>query len=202
MAGNSKLIEAYAEIHATGAYGNTSLKSLRLLRPEIQILKPRSVVDYGCGQSVLVDRLDLGYPLDLYRYDPAIPAFAEKPKVMADLLINIDVLEHIEESDLDDVLADMRSMCRDALIIVDTAPAKRFLPDGRNLHVTLKPHDWWQARIAEHFGALYPVRTLRTARAGFKTWQRSPADTLRYHLMRAREDVRYYARRMRGKVHE
>jgi hypothetical protein len=85
MAGNSKLIEAYAQIHATGTYGNTSLKRLRLLRPEIQLLKPRSVIDYGCGQSVLVDRLDLGYPLDLYRYDPAIPAFAEKPKVKADL---------------------------------------------------------------------------------------------------------------------
>jgi hypothetical protein len=201
MAGNSKLIEAYAQIHATGTYGNTSLKSLRLLRPEIQLLKPRSVIDYGCGQSVLVDRLDLGYPLDLYRYDPAIPAFVEKPKVKADLLINIDVLEHIEEPDLDDVLADMRSMCRDALIVVDTAPAKRLLPDGRNLHVTLKPHDWWRARIGKHFGALHPVRTLRTARAGFKTWQRSPADTLRYHMMRAREDVRYYAKRMRGKVY-
>ena len=199
MAGNSKLIEAYAEIHATQAYGNTSLKSLRLIRPEIKLLKPESLIDYGCGQSMLVDRLDLGYPLALHRYDPAIPAFAEKPKVKADLLINIDVLEHIEESDLDEVLADMRSMCRDALIIVDTAPAKRVLSDGRNLHVTLKSHDWWRERIAKHFGALYPVRTLRTARAGFKTWKLSPADTLRYHLMRAAEDARYYARRVLGK---
>ena len=29
-----------------------------------------------------------------------------------------------------DVLADMRSMCRDAVIIVDTAPAKRVLPNA------------------------------------------------------------------------
>jgi len=199
MVGNSKLIENYAQIHATQAYGNTSLKNLRLIRPEIQLLKPRSIIDYGCGQSLLLDRLDLGYPVEGIRYDPAIPEFAERPDLKADLLINIDVLEHIEDSDLDDVLSDMRALCREALIIVDTAPAKGTLPDGRNLHVTLKPHDWWRERIAKHFGPLYPVRTLRRARAGFKTWQRSPKQTLRYHLMRAREDTRYYAKRMQGK---
>lgn len=199
MVGNRKLIENYAEIHASQAYGNTSLKNLRLIRPEIQLLKPQSIVDYGCGQSALLDRLDLGYPLARYRYDPAIPAFAEKPEVKADLLINIDVLEHIEESDLDDVLAEMRVLGREALIIVDTAPAKRLLPDGRNLHVTLKPHDWWRERIASHFGPLYPVRTLRRARAGFKTWQRGPTQTLQYHLMRVREDAGYYAKRLRRK---
>jgi hypothetical protein len=199
MVGNSKLIESYAELHATELYGATSLKNLRLIRPEIKLLHPQSIIDYGCGQSMLIDRLDLGYPLRLERYDPAIPAYALKPKLKADLLINIDVLEHIEESDIDDVLAEMRALCRDALIIVDTAPAKRVLADGRNLHVTLRPHDWWRERIARHFGPLYPVRTLRRARAGFKTWRRSAADTMRYHLMRTAEDARYYAKRMRGK---
>lgn len=199
MVGNSKLIEDYAQIHATRLYGASSLKNLRLIRPEIKLLRPKSLIDYGCGQSALIDRLDLGYPIELYRYDPAIPAFANKPKVKADLLINIDVLEHIEERDLDDVLADMRAMCHEALIIVDTAPAVGQLADGRNLHVTLKPHAWWREKIAQHFGELYPVRTLRRARAGFKTWQRGPTETLRYHLMRAGEDARYYAKRLRGK---
>jgi hypothetical protein len=143
LVGNSRLIEDYAQIHATRVYGASSVKNLRLLRPEIKLLRPRSLLDYGCGQSALIDRLNLGYPVELYRYDPAIPAFSEKPKAKVDLLINVDVLEHIEERDLDDVITDMRALCRDALIIVDTAPAKGILPDGRNLHVTLKPHDWW-----------------------------------------------------------
>lgn len=199
MAGNTRLIEEYAQIHAREAYGNTSLKNLRLLRPEILLLRPNSIVDYGCGQSRLLDRLDLGYPVDLYRYDPAIPAYASKPDVKADLLLNVDVLEHIEEADLDDILADMRSMCRDALIIVDTAPAKRSLPDGRNLHVTLKPHDWWRERIEKHFGPLEPAPTLRCARAGFKTWRRGPADNVRYYVLRALETARYYAKRVQGK---
>ena len=199
MVGSGKLIEDYARLHATELYGASSLKNLRLIRPEIKLLQPKSILDYGCGQSVLIDRLDLGYPVALHRYDPAIPAYAKRPDVKADLLINIDVLEHIEERDLDAVLADMRSLCRNALIIVDTAPAKRFLPDGRNLHVTLKQHDWWRERIGRHFGPLYPVRTVRRARAGFKTWQRGAAHTLRYHFMRAGEDARYYAKRVLGK---
>ena len=35
MVGNNKLIENYAQIHASQVYGNTSLKNLRLIRPEI-----------------------------------------------------------------------------------------------------------------------------------------------------------------------
>ena len=199
MAGNTRLIDEYAQIHAREAYGNTSLKNLRVLRPEIRLLRPNSIIDYGCGQSQLLDKLDLGYPVDLYRYDPAIPAHASKPDVTADLLLNVDVLEHIEEADLDEVLADMRSMCHDALIIVDTAPAKRTLPDGRNLHVTLKPHDWWRERVEKHFGRLEPAPTLRSARAGFKTWRRGRGDNMRYHALRALETARYYAKRVQGK---
>jgi hypothetical protein len=198
MIGNPDLIKDYARIHASSVYGASSLKNLRFIRPEIRLLGPRTILDYGCGQSLLIEQLDLDYPVELYRYDPAIAAYAEKPAIKVDLLINIDVLEHIEEGDLDDVMADMRSLCRNAIIIVDTAPAKRILPDGRNLHVTLKPHDWWQQKIERHFGPVEPVRTVRRARAGFKTWRRREA--LRYYVMRAAEDAAYYARRLRGKV--
>lgn len=200
MVGNPKLILDYAQIHASGVYGNSSVKNLRFIRPEIRLLSPRSILDYGCGQSALLDRLDLGYPVELLRYDPAIPAYAKTPTTKVDLLINIDVLEHVEERDLDDLMADMCSLCRDAIIIVDTAPAKGTLPDGRNLHVTLKPHGWWQQKLERHFGPLAPVRTVRRARVGFKTWARQPGHTLRYCLMRGVEDAAYYARRLRGKV--
>jgi hypothetical protein len=202
MVGNPDLIRDYARIHESSVYGASSVKNRRFLRPEIKLRRPTSILDYGCGQSPLIDRLDLGYPVELYRYDPAIPAYAEKPEMEVDLLINIDVLEHIEESDLDNVIAEMRSFCRDAIIIVDTAPAKGFLPDGRNLHVTLKPHAWWQKKLELHFGPLEPVRTVRRARAGFKTWTRRPSQTVWYDLMRVIEDAAHYATWLRGKKDE
>jgi len=193
MTGNPELIEQYRQIHATRSYGTTSVKNLRFLRPEIKLLRPRSILDYGCGQSDLIDRLNLGYPVELHRYDPALPAYDTKPTQPVDLLLNIDVLEHIEEGDLDGVLAEMRAPCRHAIIVVDTAPAVARLADGRDAHVTLRPHAWWRERLSRHFGPLAPMATVRRTRAGFKTWSRSPGQTSRYHLMRLGEDMRHFA---------
>jgi hypothetical protein len=200
VAGNPDLIEQYRQIHAAGAYGTTSVKNLRFLRPEIRLLRPRSIIDYGCGQSRLLDVLDLGYPVELIRYDPAIPEWSEKPKAAADLLINVDVLEHIEEADLDAVMADMASLCRHAIIIIDTRPAAAVLPDGRNAHVTVRPGAWWRERLSRHFPTLLPMATARHSRAGFKTWPRTPPQTLKYAGMRTAESARHYLARVLARM--
>ncbi len=196
MTGNPDLIAQYQHIHETGAYGTTSVKNLRFIRPEIRLLRPASILDYGCGQSRLLDILDLGYPVRMARYDPAIPAYAKKPDQVFDLLINVDVLEHIEEHDLDDVLSEMASLCRNAIVIIDTKPAARQLSDGRNAHVTLKPHAWWAERLSQHFPYVKPIATARRSRAGFKTWKRRPGEAVRFAIMRAGETIRHLGRRM------
>ena len=199
MTGNPELIDQYRRIHASAAYGTTSVKNLRFIRPEIQLLRPATVLDYGCGQSKLIDLLELGYPASLVRYDPAIPAIAQKPSGLFDLLINVDVLEHIEETDLDAVLSEMRGFCHDALIIIDTRPAKKLLSDGRNAHVTIRPHDWWRERLSRHFSHLEAVGTVRRSRAGFRTWSRKPGDAARFLRLRAAENVRHLASRLTGR---
>jgi hypothetical protein len=115
-----------------------------------------------------------------------------------DLLINVDVLEHIEERDLDSVLAEMASLCRNAIIIIDTKKAAAILPDGRNAHVTLRPHVWWKERLLRHFSSLHPIVTARSSRAGFRTWERNGVQTLRYKWMRAQESTRYFVARIAG----
>ena len=199
MTGNPELIDQYRRIHASAAYGTTSVKNLRFIRPEIQLLKPSLVLDYGCGQSKLIDMLELGYPATLVRYDPAIPAIAQKPSDTFDLLINVDVLEHIEDSDLDAVIAEMRSLCRDALIIIDTKPAKKLLSDGRNAHVTIRSHDWWRERLSRHFSHLEAISTVRRSRAGFRTWPRKPGDAAKFLRLRAAENLRHLASRVMGR---
>lgn len=200
MTGNPELIAQYRQIHATRVYGATSVRNLRFLRPEIKLLHPSSILDYGCGQSRLLEALELGYPVELIRYDPAIPQFSEKPGKVVDLLINVDVLEHIEERDLDAVIGEMASLCRNAIVIVDTKAASALLPDGRNAHVTIRPHAWWQERLSRHFPHLEPVGTARRSRAGFKTWSRTASQTLRYLGMRGAENARYYAERVAARI--
>jgi hypothetical protein len=199
MAGNADLVDYYARTHAARVYGTSSVKYLRYLRPEITLLRPASILDYGCGQSVFLDCLNLGYDVELLRYDPAIPAYSKLPENRAGLLVSIDVLEHIEEADLDKVMAEMRASAREALIVIDTVPAKHTLPDGRNAHVSLHPHAWWRERLAGHFEYLEPVKTARRSRAAFRTWPHSGADGLRLHALRARESAAYYAKRLIGR---
>ncbi len=192
----SDLIEQYRQIHASSRYGATSVKNLRFLRPEIKLLRPRSILDYGCGQSSLLDALDLGYPVDLLRYDPAIPSLARAPTDPVDLLINVDVLEHIPESDLDRVVGHIAGLCCDAIIVVDTEPAGTILPNGENAHCTLHPPAWWAHYLRRFFPVLEPIRVKRRRRAAFRTWSRKPGDALRFRLLRVGEDARFWS----GKV--
>lgn len=198
MTGNSKLIDQYKAIHSEKIYGNTSVKNLRFIRPDIKLLRPKSVIDYGCGQSPLVERLALSYKIEKNRYDPAIEEYSSKPEKISDLLLNVDVLEHIEEHDLDSVLAEMRSLCKNAMIIVDLKEAELLLDDGRNAHVTIRPADWWEAKIAQHFGKLYRIKVARSSRVCFKTWSRTPLEYIAYRVLRARYNMVYYAYRLIG----
>lgn len=194
---DERLIDLYKDIHAHQTYGNTSVKNARYIRPAVKLLRPASILDYGCGQSPLVDRLELGYPVDIRRYDPAIPAFSEKPAGVYDLLINVDVLEHIREDDLDPVIAEMRSLCRNALIVVDTRPAKLILPNGENAHATIHPKAWWAERLGRYFPTLIPIRVARRGRAAFRTWERTRAEDAAFLRLRTGEELRHYGSRLR-----
>jgi hypothetical protein len=191
------LVGQYAEIHRSRRYGDTSIKNLRFLRPAVRLLKPRSILDYGCGQSRLLEALVPASATRLLRYDPAIPEYAALPVEKAELLVNIDVLEHIPEEHLDATLREMRALCDHAIVIVDTRPAALVLPDGRNAHVTLRPHEWWRTKLQEFFPVVVPIRAVRRSRAAFRTWRLSPAEAVRFRLLRCGEDVRHYAARAR-----
>ena len=187
-----QLIEHYGAIHASRMYGNTSVKNLRFIRPHIRLLRPQSVLDYGCGRSALLEALNLGAGVKTFRYDPAIPEYASPPANAVDLLLNVDVLEHIPESDLPATLEAMRDVTRHALIIIDTRPASLLLPSGENAHCTLHSHIWWQDYLKRYFPTLEPIRAARRSRAAFRTWSLSPRQRIALPLMRAGEDAAFW----------
>lgn len=186
------LIRQYADIHASKVYGNTSVKNARFLRPDVKLLRPASIIDFGCGQSLLLDQLGLDYPVERRRYDPAIPAHSERPSGVYDLLINVDVLEHIPEADLDPIIEEMRSLCRNAILIVDTIAARQVLPNGDNAHATIRPKTWWAQTLGRHFPHLVPIRVARSWRAAFRTWDHTPEQAAEFRRMRRAEDIAHY----------
>ncbi len=168
------LIDQYRQMHRERAYGTTSVKKAPYILPYIQLLKPRTVVDYGCGQSSLAELISERCGVKATRYDPAIPAYEKRPTGRCDLLINVDVLEHVPEDAIDGVVADMAQLSDNAIIIVDTRPASTLLPDGRNAHVTLRPVQWWMERLAGHYPHVRQIWVQRRP-ASFITWRISRA---------------------------
>lgn len=117
-----------------------------------------SVLDYGTGKGALIKRLKikLSSQIKVHGYDPAIPAFASKPEKSVDILICLDVLEHIEMESIDAVLRDIQSLTKQfCYLVIDLQPAVKKLADGRNAHILLAPPEWWVSRL----GQLFPCMT-------------------------------------------
>lgn len=167
------LIEQYRQVHASRAYGKSSVKRAPYVLAHIRALKPGSVIDYGCGQSTLPDMIRDSGVATVARYDPAIPAYAEEPRNRFDLLVSIDVLEHIPEEGIDDVLQHMKTLSEKALIIIDHRPAKFILPNGLNAHATVRPADWWRKRLERVYPVVERIPGVFRRPASFRTWHPS-----------------------------
>ena len=103
-----------------------------------------SVLDYGCGKQTLSKTLP---HLLVQDYDPCIQELSAEPEP-ADLVVCGDVMEHVEEGCVDDVLDHVMGLTnKAALFVIATRPAKKILADGRNAHITIKPVNWWVTRL-------------------------------------------------------
>jgi hypothetical protein len=91
----------------------------------------------------------LDFPI--WEYDPAIPEKAESPRP-ADLVVCTDVLEHIEPDHLKAVLKDLkRCVKRMGYFVINTGPARKTLPDGRNTHLIQQDREWWRNTLGRYF---------------------------------------------------
>ena len=167
------LIEEYERIHArTGkAYGTTGRNSLPCILPHILALRPDSLVDYGCGRSDLAALLARKAGIrEIACYEPAIPELADRPGRTFDVLVNVDVFEHIPDEEIDAAAKDMQSMARHAILVIDMATTGKRLADGRSAHVSVHDQNWWLKRLSPVWPSLRPIEPLRPHRAAFKTW--------------------------------
>lgn len=146
---DQELIKNYQEIHSSKDYGFTSTIFKEHIQACLNDIKPKSILEFGCGQSILIDKLV--HDAEYYRYDPAIPKFSTIPVESADFIINTDVLEHIPEKDLDDVIATMKSITDHVFYNIATDYANEILPNGENAHCSVWGADKWLKIIQKHF---------------------------------------------------
>ncbi|PPR44544.1 MAG: hypothetical protein CFH18_00413 [Alphaproteobacteria bacterium MarineAlpha5_Bin8] len=147
-----KYLKMQTELHKRPDYGTASVKQAHLVKQIFEDSKFKSISDYGAGKRNLEKSLnELGLKnYDYFPYDPVFPDYgAPKP---ADLVCCIDVLEHIEEEFLQNVLDELKSITiKLGFFTISTIPARKILSDGRNAHLIQKPPSWWLPLMCERF---------------------------------------------------
>lgn len=104
----------------------------------------KSVLDYGAGEQTLKDVVDLEY----YAYDPAVPEIDKRPLPECDIVVALDVLEHVEPIYTQAVLEDIWKQARfGVLLYIPIKEACAILPDGRNAHINIQSPQEWLVQI-------------------------------------------------------
>jgi len=162
------LVAQYSRIHGSKTYGQTCHAHAAAIHACLIDLKPQVVVEYGCGQSELGRMLP--YAGRWVRYDPAISGIDRLDERRADLVINTDVLEHVPQDDLDDLLANIASLSDRVFFSICTRPALEVLPDGQNAHCTVWPPNRWLEVLSRHFPHTILAHERRGESCVFVTW--------------------------------
>lgn len=170
------LIADYQRFHSDGTYGLGG-KHLPWLLPQLLALRPASLLDYGAGRSEIALRLgEKARIRRVARFEPAVSELQRRPAETFDVVMSLDVLEHIPDEELDAVLAEMAALGRHQLHIIDIRPAKAILADGRNAHVSLHSGEWWETRMQRHMPQIRRVACSRPDRVALRSWpQELPA---------------------------
>lgn len=140
--------------------GKTTMVFAKILKQIISKNNSKNLLDYGSGKGDrYFNNSTFNYetypPLEKYweikptLYDPGVP----HPKPIGkkfDIVISIDVLEHIPLEDLGWVIEEIFDFSKKIVFInVACYPAERTFSDGSNVHVSLFPPMWWYGFVTK-----------------------------------------------------
>jgi len=135
----------------------------------------KTILDYGCGKakfhSILFNNRKVpGSPMgiNITPYDPAVTQFSNKPTGPYDLVLCIDVMEHVQEDKVDEVLKDIFSYSNKVFLTITCYPAMQVLPNGKNAHYTIKEPDWWKEKLKPYDGNHITIFQTKPDRGGKK----------------------------------
>jgi hypothetical protein len=193
---SSDLIEQYKTIHSQSQYGRSAKTHRAAIQACIVELQPQSILEYGCGRSRLCDDLDYD-TASFTRFDPAIPGIDVLNASEAEFVINTDVLEHIPESELDDLLARIAALGDKVFFNICTRLASEVLPNGENAHCTVLPAEEWLEIVLRHFPQAELVHVNPKESCLILTWDSRVASII-YDLEELKMQARHYKMKSRS----
>lgn len=148
--------EQQRKLHEEGNYGTASAGYADKVSKVIASNNVKRVLDYGAGSKLSLirainERRLCPVAFDYVPYEPAVEQYSAEPSP-TEMVVCIDVLEHIEPDCLDDVLDDLKRVTqRIGFFTVSCVPAMKVLPDGRNAHLIQEPPEWWIPKLTDRF---------------------------------------------------
>jgi hypothetical protein len=141
-----------ADMHMADEYWGTSAGYYAdLVTSIINRFSVKTILDYGSGKGTLHQYLSPDHQVAYALYDPAIPGISAIPRPR-EMVVCLDVLEHIEPDLIDNVLKDIQRCAQKlAFINISLVPARKHLPDGRNAHILLRSSRWWTEKLLEYW---------------------------------------------------
>jgi hypothetical protein len=158
---NKLLSEQYRRVleheHGTTGWGVTGWKHAPRVHDLAVAQGVQSLLDYGAGRGSLGHWFDQHAPetvIERREYEPGIARLSTEPQP-AELVVCVDVMEHIEPDCMDAVLDHIQSLAtRCVYFNISCRPAGRILSDGRNAHLVVKPQSWWRKQLAQRWEEL------------------------------------------------
>ena len=164
-----EMVAVYENLHdggetSAGKSGGDTFTGKMLIRhaPGIKDMIDRTgardILDYGSGKGLGYSLRDIKlrdgmqitsikeyWGVDEIRcYDPGYEPFSALPERRYDGVVSTDVLEHITAPDVGWIVDEMFA-CATKFVYSNVAcyPSVKFLPNGQNVHCTIRPPEWW-----------------------------------------------------------
>ena len=187
-----KTLNVYKKLHLEGTKfespentfdGKSLIFWFHPIKQIIDSSNSKSLIDFGCGKAkyyneeVIINNTQYKNITsywkinDYFLYDPGVKIFSKYPTNKADAVICVDVVEHIPEQDVINFIEELfRLANKFVFIVIACYPAEKQLPDGRNVHLSIKEVDEWKKIISEirtKFSDISPYVICSTQRKKF-----------------------------------
>jgi hypothetical protein len=158
----------YPEIWKLKSRGNVYVyylnDSLVYTKYFIERYNINSIIDYGCGFG----RSMHGYDVPVFRYDPFVEKFKEKPTQPADLVVAYRVFPVIENEKINEFLEEIVSLTNKMLIFSMTVQTGE---NSRN-------EEWYLKKLMRYIPE--PFKFVHTTRMPIEKYRELSNDTIPY----------------------
>jgi len=155
----NELIEEYKKIHEDPEMfpGKSVVKYAHYIKSIVKDNKCKTLLDYGSGKGYLYEKdnkylkekLQIPFHKFLniksYRcYDPGVEKFSQLPTDTYDMVIAVDVMEHLPTQDLEWIIDSIMSYANNATFFnIACFEALKTFKNGKNLHISIHEPEWW-----------------------------------------------------------